>query len=143
MIKFRGFRKDGKGWVEGYYLFRFNSHRIQTIDENYLNGGATLIHEIHPESLAMSTGLIDKNGKEIFGSIEVDGVMSKGGSVVKSDFSNTAANVLFGNFNVQANDEHFNCVGFYFESATEISEFGKTIHGNTDAYEIIGNQYQQ
>jgi len=140
MIKFRGFRKDGKGWVEGYYLFRFNSHRIQTIDENYLNGGATLIHEIHPESLAMSTGLIDKNGKEIFGSIEVDGVMSRGGDVYKNKNGNKY-NVYFVNGAFVGGKSINDCEpigwdGNYENAAVKDNDFCNTI-------EIIGNQYQQ
>ena len=41
--------------------------------------------EVYPESLALSTGITDKNGKMIYGSIEVNGNMSKGGDVVKID----------------------------------------------------------
>lgn len=39
--------------------------------------------EVLPSSLAMSTGIDDKNGLPIYGSFEVDGVMSKGGSGVE------------------------------------------------------------
>ena len=75
-IKFRGFRKDGKGWVEGYYLKKGNEHCIW--DNDTLD-----IHIIIIESLSMFTGLPDKHGKEIFGSVPVDGVMSKGGDRIQ------------------------------------------------------------
>lgn len=65
-IKFRGKRIDNGEWVYGYYSFRFNSHRIQTIEEFYFNGESSLVHEVEPSSIGQFTGLTDKNEKEIY-----------------------------------------------------------------------------
>jgi hypothetical protein len=67
-IKFRGFRTDGKGWVEGFYVYRPDGKHLiywKPFDEATQN----TYHEIHPESLGMFTGQTDKNGREIFGAI--------------------------------------------------------------------------
>ena len=39
--------------------------------------------EVHPDSIAMKTGINDKNDKPVYGSIEIDGKMSRGGDRVK------------------------------------------------------------
>lgn len=39
--------------------------------------------EVIPETVGMFTGKLDKNGKEIYGSIPINGKMSKGGDIVK------------------------------------------------------------
>ena len=82
-IKFRGFRTDGRGWVEGDLLHGQGSkkgkmyillqQRIIPKDADPIDG-----YPIHPSSLGMFTGQTDKNGKEIFGAIG-----EKGGDVVK------------------------------------------------------------
>lgn len=54
-------------------------------------------YQVIPESLAISTGLQDKNGVEIFSSFPVNGVMSKGGDVIKySEYSVHNPNEYFG-----------------------------------------------
>jgi hypothetical protein len=66
------------GW---YYENPFaKEHYIKAIVE-----GGTQLEDfrIIPETLAMETGKEDKNGKMIFGSIEVNGKMSSGGSRLK------------------------------------------------------------
>ena len=51
MTKYRGFRKDGKGWVEGYYYknHRTNQHAIKP-NNDLQNWDDTAIH---PESLGI------------------------------------------------------------------------------------------
>lgn len=95
-MKFRAKRLDHGELVEGYYVFRgAKKHQIVT-DENLFP------LEIDPTTLAMSTGVTDKNGTMIFGSVPVDGEMSKGGDIVQCtgyyylDQSNTK------NFNYKA-----------------------------------------
>lgn len=70
-ILFRGKRKDGNEWVEGYYSIA----TICTISNTYLAPVIwkcphgiydTRHYEILPETRGMYTGLTDKNGKKIF-----------------------------------------------------------------------------
>lgn len=69
-IKFRGFRTDGKGWVEGSLTIEPNNvYKIEWWEETKTEGLKWFEHQIHPSSLGMFTGLCDKNGKEIFGAI--------------------------------------------------------------------------
>jgi hypothetical protein len=129
-IKFRGFRTDGKGWVEGYY----NSFAHQLKRYNIIYTEFDGQHEIHPESLGMFTGLTDKNGKEIFGAIG-----EKGGDVIAiGDF------VLFVKFE--------NCSFRLFCSAIKNSDgtplrWGELSRiwelGYQKSIEIIGNQFEQ
>jgi len=91
-IKFRGFRTDGKGWVEGYYVkFEINPGEIYHVifDSNepvFQDEGVYLGTTIHPSSLGMFTGRTDKNGKEIYGAIgEKGGDVDQSGRVVVYD----------------------------------------------------------
>lgn len=59
-IKFRG--KDPKGgWVEGYYLQDLTQGKMRSYIFNCPCYG-----EVHPETVGQFTGLLDKNGKEIW-----------------------------------------------------------------------------
>lgn len=60
-ILFRGKRKDGKGWVEGYYFFNGHEHGIVT-NEGYPG----FWHEVAPETVGQLSGLKDRNGMKIF-----------------------------------------------------------------------------
>ena len=96
-MKFRGETQDGK-LVEGYYLetgcgrhFIIDPPQAIIATERTFKGKTDIAivgcYEVLPQSLAMSTGISDKNQVEIFGSIEVDGVMSDGGDDCKLDIS--------------------------------------------------------
>ena len=79
----RGKRKDGKGWAYGW--------PIKTDFACYIVPAVYVVNwkifvEVTPTSVGQSTGLKDKKGKEIYGSIEIDGKMSKGGDIVKVMF---------------------------------------------------------
>ena len=95
MIRFRGTTKEGEV-VEGYYAKVEDSHLIIPdgaslclgvkimSEHDFLEGFV----EVLPLSLAMSTGISDKNKVPIYGSFEVDGVMSEGGDKLRDIWPN-------------------------------------------------------
>lgn len=94
MVKFKGKTKEGK-WVEGYYVFCRNHSYILPIhneddlnscfDERWIQKGADDQgwFEVIPSTITQFTGKLDKNKKEIYSSIPIDGKMSEGGDIVK------------------------------------------------------------
>jgi len=67
-IKFRGKRKDNGEWVYGVVVqgnfFTFIVTRIKTINKNLFTD--LVYHEVDPETVGQFTGLLDKNGREVF-----------------------------------------------------------------------------
>ena len=158
-IKFRGFRKDGKGWVEGnlfvpnklvrgVYIcpdttmadfFPDIDKEDEPIKELPKSDGIALGHfyEVEPNSVGMSVGLSDKNGKEIFGSIPIDGAISKGGDVVKHDDYTNGGCVTFEQYKrISHVIIHSIAKGLKLQGLPNSIIESKHI-------EIIGNQYQQ
>lgn len=127
-IKFRGFRTDGKGWVEGSLVIDIDGN-CSIID--YANDKTKTYtwHDIIPESLGMFWGRTDKNGKEIFGSIPVNGVMSKGGDVVKRSLSGATPTTT--------DDVYFHKGCFVIGTHDYIKPLSSYC-----TIEIIGNQYE-
>ena len=85
MTTFRGNRIDNNEEVFGYYVYdgNFNQHFIfhQTYSPIVDHLAKT---KIHPKSLAQYTTINDKDGKEIYGSIEYEkGKMSRGGDICR------------------------------------------------------------
>lgn len=147
MTKYRGFRKDGKGWVEGCPGYGFSQTVKYILPKMFFgtrdfgevdNKGNTIIEDtiaiggfipIVPESLGISVGLSDKNGKEIFGSI--DG--SKGGDVLMYIGTNMSSmDVIFQN-GMFVGVGPFNTHSLH--TYLTASDF--------QSIEIIGNQYEQ
>jgi len=90
-MTFRGKTASGET-VEGYYFKNVNEDDFIITREEIppslsdpCGDCKSIYNAIIPETLAMETGKEDKNGKMIFGSIEVNGVMSKGGDVILLD----------------------------------------------------------
>ena len=88
MRPYRGKRKDNGEWAYGWYARIAHRHIIIT-DNSSINPGDRWwfriedFVEVLPSTVGQSTGIKDKNKKEIFGSIEINGKMSKGGDIVK------------------------------------------------------------
>lgn len=130
-IKFRGFRTDGKGWVEGDLIQDKSGNKwIIPIEEFSL----THMVAIHPESLGMFTGLTDKNGREIFGAIG-----NKGGDVVKVDKSHYVfGSVRTGSIFYTSQSARFHLMGTTYDNLFEALF---DIPGKNFS-EIINNQWE-
>ncbi len=87
MKKYRGRRIDNGEEVKGYFF-----RGVECIDgieipqyhigeDSYDSEG---YDEVDPETVGQETGAKDKNNKEIFGSILINGKMSRGGHIVKA-----------------------------------------------------------
>ena len=141
---FRGMTEEGKR-VKGYYFRIGSSVRpdehlsyiiVDKVNDNksiHVNLGSYeqfCCYKIIPESLSMSTGQVDMNKEEIFGSIEYEkGKMSRGGDKVKLKHGTQGmeheGNVIWGT------------VGFY------VKGLGGDWSMDTPFIEIIGNQFEE
>lgn len=98
MIIFRGYRRDGKGWVEGAFIS--NSEKIVEIIDSH-NKIVSVVRDsiftqsgeivpVYPETLGVSTTKKDPNGNTIFASFEYeDGKISRGGDFVTPNIGHT------------------------------------------------------
>jgi uncharacterized phage protein (TIGR01671 family) len=69
-IKFRGLRVDGKGWVYGYYTATSFWHGKGldkvSVEEHFISDITGEQYEVNSETVGQFTGLMDKNGVEVF-----------------------------------------------------------------------------
>jgi uncharacterized phage protein (TIGR01671 family) len=84
-------------------------------------------------TLMQFTGLLDKNGKDIYE-----------GDIIISKFTGKAKHeICYGEYAEDYENPDATKVGFYtIEDGIEIQGFGKDINGTTDSYEVIGNIYE-
>ena len=133
--KFRGWDATGqKGWVYGDLVH--NKKVTETgLEDRVMVGG----YEVVPESVGLSTGFTDKNGKEVFeGDIVYNGWCLEKNSIIK-----------FGEYqHLNAQREYVNGdFGFYLY---HINEFSRNVtrndflffFGNKDKGEVIGNVFE-
>jgi len=72
VIKFRGKRTDGKGWVYGYVLYLDTSIQIQEVydvppsQDAPLGDLVTEYNRVDPETVGQFTGLYDKKKTEVY-----------------------------------------------------------------------------
>lgn len=69
VIKFRGLRTDGKGWVVGSLIEKYGEHLIcfeQKIKKHIGWRSIWSETQVNPETVSQFTGLLDKNGVEIY-----------------------------------------------------------------------------
>jgi uncharacterized phage protein (TIGR01671 family) len=64
-IKFRGKRVDNGEWVYGYYVFRPDGNHL-IYWQPFEDATQNTYHEVIPETVGQFTGLLDKNGNEIY-----------------------------------------------------------------------------
>ncbi len=97
MRNYRGKRENNGEWIEGYQVVIEGKDYIVPLDaktrvfshrapEPGCRRGILDFIEVIPSTVAQSTGLKDKNKVKIYGSIEINGKMSKGGDIVKRTF---------------------------------------------------------
>ena len=135
MIKFRGINVKTSEEIIGSLVINSGHTYIVT----YINPKELLeteIAEVHSDSVAMFTTKLDKDKKEIFGSVEINGKMSKGGDVAKLFETELDSIIIFYNG------------AFGYLSGNDFISFDQNKHFNfkdnkSNDIEIIGNQYNK
>jgi len=94
MIEFRG-KDELTGIVKiGYGIAIIPKYDICSIIKQ-VGQNITAFLQVNPNTLSQFTGLYDKNGVKIFGSVEIDGKLTKGGDRIKSFDWGTIGDVVW------------------------------------------------
>lgn len=127
--------KEVEGWLvecDGKYYI---AAKVKDTHWDLCNVFAGFI-EVQPRTIAMQTGVKDKNENMIYGSILINGVMTEGGDrVIAAD--RKVYDVVFGEHNCCDCDGEEPCsvVGFFFKKNDKYALFGSPYKDG--CYEII------
>jgi len=134
-IMFRGIDIKTGEWVYGYYVAaNMNTHWIVQMNcFGDLLKGLDYPHQVHPDSIAQNTGKKDKYFENIYGSIFIEGRMSKGGDVLEIAKSEIVS--------VQWNQQ---VAGFDTEPEISFCDWGwnETCADHLGRVKIIGTQWE-
>ena len=139
---FRGWSTGGDEWVYGSYHFEpkvwLKGHDYYIIKDDGFSYKNFI--EVHPESLAMFTGIFDTEQKPIYASIPLpDGSMSKGGDILCRN------NIDYNNYGAGYSQASEFCVNGWVSKPIEINLLtGLNIPSGyiQSEYQIIGNAYE-
>lgn len=111
---FRAWSTGGDEWVYGSYHFDpkvwLKGHDYYIIKDDGFSYKNFI--EVHPESLAMVTGIFDTEQKPIYASIPLpDGSMSKGGDIIRVH-PMALINIIDG-IDISNQSQHMNVVVYY------------------------------
>jgi len=126
--KFRGYWESGKTWVYGFY------QEVETEGKKYpyifWQGFTTPVNH---ESVGEFTGLKDKNGKEVF----------EGDLCVSSFGDPVPIQIVFGEYSDDIEEKLLTKIGFYWDVKDDLKAgFGKSVNGDFDYFEVIGNIFE-